>query len=334
LSAQWKPQAARKAGEVVVLEVRAEDAESGVGQIAAQLQSPTQKISTWLSFSYDSGRRHWYARFIIPLYGEDGAWKIKQLTITDRAGNQRLYEESASEIASLVLQVTESLISPDQVAPSLVTLQRSQGVLLQGEASRFIAHLQDDSPIEQSWLQIRSPQGQQLQVPLLWNPATLRHEGEAVFSSFAALGDWQVSVFYAKDIYGNILQIPQGDPRFSPLSISVRSNPLTEDKVAPLLEGIMLGEAKALQGKGIRVFAKIKEEGSGIIGSLVVLRHASSGQQISTSLTENPASGLWEGNLFFPPNASLGIWSFFRVSLEDRAGNASIYTEDDPLLKP
>ena len=334
LSVQWKPQATRKAGEAVVLEVRAEDAESGVGQIAAQLQSPTQKVSTWLSFSYDSGRRLWYARFVIPRYGEDGAWKLKQLTVTDRAGNQSIYDESASEIAFLVLQVTESLVSPDQTAPNLVSLQRSQGILLQGEASRFVAELQDESPIEQSWLQIRSPQSQQLQVPLSWNPATLRYEGEASFSSFAALGDWQISIFYAKDIYGNILQIPQGDTRFQSLSISVRSNPLTEDKIAPVLEGLMLGEAKAQQGKEIRVFAKIKEEGSGLLGSLVILRHTPSGQQISTSLTENPASGLWEGNLSFPPNAALGTWSFFRVSLEDRAGNSSVYTEDHPLLKP
>lgn len=332
-SLRWLPSDQIEAGQIATLQVEAEDAESGIASISAQFQSPNQKAVFWLSFQKNEAEQRWEAEQLIPLYKEDGAWSITQLTLVDRAGNSRRL--SAADVAiQSPLHVSKTRPLPEQDPPTLLNFSRSQATLLGGESTRFLADIRDASTIQQVFLQLQAPSGKQQQIPLLWNPATARHEGDITFPDYAETGVWKISTFLASDIYENTLRLAANDARLSGLTITLRRAPLLIDQEPPTLGLVMLTSALVPQGTVLRLLAQIKDQASGVASANAMLQHISSGQQIWAVLEYNPASELYEGNVTIPAHAERGVWKIVSLDVSDNAQNTKRYTDQDPELRP
>lgn len=332
-SLRWLPSDQIEAGQIATLQVAAEDTDSGIASISVQIQSPNQKAIFWLSFQKNTAEQRWEAEQQIPLYKEDGAWSITQLTIVDRAGNQRQFSATDPAIQS-PLHVSKTRLLPEQDAPHLLTLSRTQATLLGGESTRFLAELRDASALQQVFLQLQAPSGKQQHIPLLWNPATARHEGDITFPDYAETGVWKISTFVASDIYENTLRLAANDSRISGWSITVRRAPHLVDQEPPIVGLVMLSAALAPQGTMLRLLAQIKDSASGVASANAMLQHTPSGQQIWAVLEYNPASTLYEGNVTIPTHAERGMWKIVRLDVSDNAQNTKRYTDQDPELRP
>ncbi|MCB9639317.1 MAG: Ig-like domain repeat protein [Myxococcales bacterium] len=330
---RWLPSSQAKAGDIILLEVQAEDTESGVSQVSALLQSPTQKATMWLSFQRNHATGHWESEVELPLYKEDGNWFIAQLGLYDLAGNQKTLSSSDPLLQAALLAVSGTATPTDQAPPTLVSLQRSQATLLTGESVRFIAEINDASPLRQAFLQVQSPSGQQQQVRLEWNPATLRYEGDVAFALYAEAGIWKISTFVATDTFDNNLRLDQTDPRLQALSLTLRRPPQANDLIPPTLGKIMIAATQTKQGQSFRVLAEVTDQGTGVKDAQVTFLHTS-GQQLWGQLSYNPASGLYEATVNLSETSSVGVWKISKVEISDIAGNTKTYTETDPELQP
>mgnify|MGYP000365295982 CR=1 FL=1 len=323
------------AGEKMMIRVKASDKDSGVSRVSAMLSSPTGKFSEFASLERNLVSGFWEGFFSIPVYSEDGTWKLTSLTVSDRAGNRKSYSHLDALLSKKEITVSNAKTSPDKKPPELTNFSVNKKVVLAGNSVRVYAKVSDDSSgVASVSVSLLSPSKKyQTTGQLFWNAISDRWEGEVKLPKEKEDGIWSGYRFVARDHSGKSLTLNEKQTLLKSVQVKVNGSTQPKDTKPPEITNLSVLPIKAIAGKAMRIFAKVSDDLSGVKSVSLVLKHDKSGRQLWSVLEYNPATKWYERTQYIPTDAPDGAWRIDKITLEDHAGNEKIITNKDPFLK-
>jgi hypothetical protein len=207
-------QAAVLAGDPVRWSAEIVDDLIGVQSASIELVSPQKKIRSFATLTWNPATEFWEGEMLIPLYAEDGVWKVSSFSAIDYAGNTVTLDAQHSVLQNISIAVRGTRPQIDTQPPTVQLISIVPTKVSPSEHIRVIVEAQDDiSGIADISVQIHSPKSERiLFLNLQHNPATNRYESTLSIPINVPSGVWNIHQIAIRDQAGNSRIISKGDP--------------------------------------------------------------------------------------------------------------------------
>lgn len=323
-SVKWLPHSTVRAGESLLLTVRASDPTSPISVVQAVIESPTQKKTIRLNLRYNPGTKQFESSISFPRNVEDGIWKIVRISISDVYRNRKEYSSKDPLLSQATVGVTGTIPTTDRLAPAIHSIVLSKAVVLAGQSVRVAVKATDDtSGVSSVRVDMTSPsKAFSASSFCTFNGNTKLWEGEIKIPKRGEDGAWSILTIVAQDRLGRVRQVSGTEPVASKVVLTVRgSSAPSSDKEAPQISNIEIFPSTVKAGEKIRIAAKVMDALSGVSSVSIQMENEKQTQNAFIQLTYNPVTHLFESTYLFPFYAAPGTWRISQIELRDRAGN-------------
>ncbi|MES9684037.1 immunoglobulin-like domain-containing protein [Gottfriedia acidiceleris] len=227
-----------KPGDTVLIQVEAEDLESGISDNPSNktimLRGPgTTNITGYINLTYNSITDRYEARYKIPLTAINGTWSLYYISFQDKAGN---YVSVYPKVGDQLYKTFKVEGGSDDITPPVIksisfdkeVIQPGDTILIQVEAEDVDSGI-SDNPSNRT-IMLRGPGTTNITgyINLTYNSMTNRYEARYKIPLTAINGTWTAYHITFQDKVGNYVGVyPKvGDQLYNTFRVS-------EDIVAP-----------------------------------------------------------------------------------------------------
>jgi hypothetical protein len=326
--------------------VSAADSGTGARTVLIVLRSASgQLVRCNSSQPADEGadkKTKWKCVASVPRYAEPGTWTVVQVTLVDRAGNQRNYTRAALESGRFQTTIEVISSTPDLSGPQLVSLVLEPQAIDVSESPQTVkmtTRVTDDlSGVQRVQFVLQAPSRRQSASCLVTRLATGdKLDGEwtcdVVIPHRAEAGEWRIIFFSVFDSLENRRDYTPEMLRDAgfPTHITVTSN--NADTQPPTLIGLSFSPDSVSVATGsqtVTITFQVADAGSGVQRALISV-FPPGGSGGPACLAANPAAGDRSNGTFacsitIPATAVAGDWQVSSMDLRDLAGNSVFFT--------
>ncbi|MDR4927226.1 Ig-like domain-containing protein [Peribacillus simplex] len=322
-------------GEKVLIQVEAEDVESGIGtrniDASIRLTSPGVSNETGTIYlTYNPTTQKYEASYTIPSDAIVGTWSISSIHFEDKVGNSFYAFPKQGNYLYKSFEVVNG--SNDITPPSVKSISLDKEVAQPGEKVLIQLEAEDlESGIGgrtiDATIRLTSPgvSNETGTIYLTYNSTTQKYEASYTIPSNAINGTWSISSIHFEDKVGNSFYAfpKQGNYLYKSFEVVNGSN----DKTPPTVKSISFNKEKAQPGEKILIQVEAEDVESGIgvrnIDASIRLKTPGVSNETGTIyLTYNSTTHKYEASYTIPSNAINGTWSISSIHFEDKVGNS------------
>ncbi|MFF2875052.1 immunoglobulin-like domain-containing protein [Gottfriedia sp. NPDC057991] len=200
-------------GETVLIQVDAEDLESGIGDKGSDktmmLKSPgSLNVSNYISLAYNASTNKYEANYTVPTNAVNGTWAVYYINFADKVGNHF----GAYPIVGDPLYKTFTVINgSDDITPPTIkninfdkkAVRPGDSILIQVEAEDLESGIGDKNSDKTMMLKGPGSLNVSNYISLAYNSSTNRYEAKYTVPENAIYGTWSVYYLNFADKVGN-----------------------------------------------------------------------------------------------------------------------------------
>jgi Bacterial Ig-like domain (group 2) len=323
----------------VTVTVRVADPGAGVQSMGMSFASPTaQHGHTCYALEPVSGTREdgvFQCRLAVRTFSEGGVWRVRNLTVSDQAGNSRMAAAQHLDDAGVSTSLYVRSAAPDVAAPALVSFAFAPDSVVAGAADSVAVEMGVTDAgvgVMQAGLRIVSPSGTQVVYCTTVAPAAgTVHDGtyacRLAIPAGAEAGDWRVETVSVMDSVNNSRTLHTrllAEAGF-PTRLHVTSP--GADVTPPVLAGLSFtpGSVAADGVDSVTVTMRLTDAGVGVERAVVSFISPSGSTSTACHALE-PVSGtrgdgVFSCRLAVPAGAETGTWAIYYLQAYDRVNN-------------
>ncbi|WP_285767532.1 Ig-like domain-containing protein [Peribacillus sp. SI8-4] len=322
-------------GEKVLIQVEAEDLESGIGEnkgdTVIQLRKPgNANVTGNLYLTYNPATKKYEALYTIPIDSITGTWSINYISIENKVGNSFYSFPKFGDTLYKTFELVNG--SNDKTPPTVNSISFDKAVVKPGEKVLIQVEAEDlESGIGENKgdtvIQLRKPGNANVtgNLYLTYNPSTKKYEALYTIPIDAMNGTWSINYINIENKVGNsFYSFPKfGDTLYKTFEVVNGSN----DKTPPTVKSISFDKAVVKPGEKVLIQVEAEDLESGIgenKGDTVIQLRKPGNANVTGNLylTYNPATKKYEALYTIPIDAMNGTWSINYISIENKVGNS------------
>ncbi|PEC46374.1 immunoglobulin-like domain-containing protein [Bacillus sp. AFS096315] len=323
-------------GDTILIQVEAEDLESGIGDTTIQVKGPGSSIiSSYMHPTYNPATNRYEVKYTLPSNAINGTWSTYYISFSDKVGNR--FGAFLNEGDQLYKTFTVDEGSNDTTPPKIKDISFDKTVVQPGETVLIQVDAEDlESGMGDTTIQVKGPGSSIISSYMhpTYNPATNKYEVKYTLPSNAINGTWSTYYISFSDKVGNRFGafLNEGDQLYKTFTVINGSN----DNTPPIIKSINFDKKAARPGDTVLIQVEAEDLESGIGDTTIQVKGP--GSSIISSYmhpTYNPATNRYEVKYTLPSNAIYGTWSTYYISFSDKVGNrfGAFLREDSPLYQ-
>ncbi|HEX7707306.1 MAG TPA: hypothetical protein VF701_12685 [Thermoanaerobaculia bacterium] len=335
LSATFSPQQIAD-GEETTLTVGVVDDLSGVRVVSGLIVGPSGALQGF-SAQRDGESDSYTARIRVPKDAADGIWRVRHLTLTDKAGNSATLTDSQGALPSTASFRVVSATS-DSEGPTLKAIWLDRTAMRGGERNSLFVQAEDDKSGVAAVSGVfvgpartaRISFGCQAGANSTWTcpvapPVCLD------------CGSWRLEQVQLQDKANNITTVRSSDQIVGSVMLDIIADLC--DSSPPMLSALLLDPLVVSNAEGgvIRIQATAHDDGCGV-GSMSGFAGpagpagAAGGQRIPFSLQPSTDGRTFTGRIAVPRHAATGRWQIGWIQALDKGFNLRTFTTSEPVV--
>jgi acyl dehydratase len=299
-----------KPGDTITFTVSIKDSESGVGDCALDIKSPTGTTLDPKFFKYNETSGLYELTLTIFDNFENGVWSVYRIQVSDVAGNSKM-----SSLTSPKFTVSDGYVK-DTIKPTWKNLTMSTNNVKPGDTIHFTVEIYDDKsgPANGALSFHNSTQTTDDMIFLTLNSSTGLFEGSINVTSDFQDGLWTVYQIQAIDNDGN--------NRMESLSgYTFKMSGGVSDVTPPTWKNLKMSDTAVQPGDSISFSVEIYDSGTGPDNAAIYISGPNGAALDPKFLTLNSSTGLFEGKINIALNSQIGVWTIYKIQANDKYGN-------------
>ncbi|MFE1242783.1 Ig-like domain-containing protein [Fictibacillus sp. NPDC058756] len=318
-----------QAGDFTKITVSASD-DTGVEWITLGLYNTAGRGYDYVTDFVKTEDGTFEATWWVPQYTDPGEWKIDWVYAGDAAGNQYNWDDYMGDypVSFGTIQVLND--NPDNTAPTVSSIQFSNGVVEAGQENTLQLEADDDlSGINNLSVELRNDFGQRLYIDGIYQSEDGFWTSNFVVPSYMKNSTFKVWNVYTQDNAGNVdhqFYEEEYPAEFGTFEV-VNAN---EDTNAPVVQSVTFEKDSMVTEDTNVVRIAATDDNTGI-ESIEIFMKSPTGKGMTSSYLYPDEEGNFMGEFSIPPYTEPGEWRVSQIIARDFAGNVldAAYTAEN-----
>lgn len=310
-----------KAGEQVMVKVKASDTESGIKRVTVFYKVPQTDRSELLSMIYDSEKDAYVAYFMITEDKPSGVWKPSSLYIEDNAGNEISFsylrgdftEEGDFTLSGTIADVTK---------PVFESLSVDKKDVKTGEEVAITVKASDtESGIKRITIFYKVPQTDRSELLRMnYDSGKKAYVARIMMTEDRPSGVWKPSSLYIEDNAGNETSLSYLRGDFTEAGDFTLSGTVA-DVTKPVFEGLSVDKKDVKVGEEVTITVRASDAESGIKRVTIFYKMPQTDKSELLRMNYDSGKGAYVARLMMTEDKPSGMWKPSSLYIEDNAGN-------------
>jgi hypothetical protein len=332
LSATFSPQQIAD-GEETTFTVGVVDDLSGVRAVSGLIASPGGAVQGF-SAQNDGGSDSYTARIRVPKDSADGIWRVRHLTLTDKAGNSATLSDSQGTLPPTASFRVVSAAS-DTEGPALKAIWLDRSAMRGGERNSLFVQAEDDRSGVAAVSGVFAGPARTARISFGCQAgANATWICPVAPPGCLDCGSWRLEQIQLQDKANNITTVRSSDQLVGSVMLDIIADVC--DSSPPLLSALLLDPLVVSNAEGgvIRVQATAHDHGCGVgsMSGFAAPAGAGSGQRIPFSLQPSTDGRTFTGRIAVPKHAATGRWQIGWIQALDKGFNLRTFTSSEPVV--